>query len=582
MGYHEEEEMKKLSPWGENLNVVSPLQEYPRMQLQRDSYLSLNGVWEYQIVKSENELSKENWKEIVVPFALGSKLSQVEEELHADEFLYYRKHFLYEKTENNVILNFEAVDQITEVYLNGVLVGEHRGGYTPFEFDITRFVKEDNELIIKVSDPSDSGLYAYGKQKVKHGGMWYTPSSGIWQSVWIEELQKEYISDIKITPDYDHSCVYLNLAGKYEQAVITVVANGEVVHRGVTVEKEYKIVLDDFHPWSIDDPFLYDLYIGVEEETIKSYFGMRKFSTGTDERGYQRFFLNDKPLFLNGLLDQGYSIDGLLTFPSDEAMVYEIEKIKEMGFNMIRMHAKVECRRFYYLCDKYGLLVMQDIPNGALYDFAFMTLRPNLLLLKQDDHIYDNFGREKKESREAYYKELSDILDDLYNAVCIFAWVPFNEGWGQFDSKEVTEYIKDYDSTRLVDSASGWYDQGAGDFHSIHNYFLPFRVPKEDGRVLILSEFGGYSYLEKKHSEAEKLYGYKKFKDRVDLDRAIQKLYQNTIIKNIPKGLSGCIYTQVSDVEDECNGLFTADRKMVKIDIKKMKKLCDKCQKALF
>lgn len=572
-----------MSSWGENINLKRPLPEYPRMYLQRDSYYSLNGEWEYQIVKDGGEISDENWKRIIVPFAIGSKLSLAEDkELGIDESICYRKRFKNTLTDNRVVLNFEAVDQETRVYLNDILVGEHVGGYSPFMLDVTSSIKVDNELIVIVKDYSDAGVYAYGKQKREHGGMWYTPSSGIWQSVWLEEIPKEGISDIKITVDYDHQSVYLNMTGEFSQAVVTVFEDKKLVHRGITSEKTYMFTLENMHSWSLDDPFLYDFYVATSDETIKSYFGMRKFSKGKDKRGIERFFLNNQPIFLSGLLDQGYTVDGLLTYASEEAIIYELTKIKEMGFNMLRVHAKVESRRFYYLCDKLGLLIMQDMPNGGgPYNFNFVGIKPNLGFKKANDHNYKLFARNSEKSRDMYYLELGCMLDNLYNFTCIFAWVPFNEGWGQFDSKEVTDYIKDYDSTRLVDSASGWYDQGAGDFNSIHNYFFPFRVPKADGRILILSEFGGYSYLEKEHSEAEKVYGYRKFKDRLALNEAIQKLYKKTIIPNIPKGLSGCIYTQVSDVQDECNGLFTEDREMIKIDMKKMKKINEICSRMI-
>ncbi len=572
-----------MSSWGENINLKRPLPEYPRMYLQRDSYYSLNGEWEYQIVKDGGEISDENWKRIIVPFAIGSKLSLAEDkELGVDESICYRKRFKNTLTDNRVVLNFEAVDQETRVYLNDILVGEHVGGYSPFMLDVTSSIKVDNELIVIVKDYSDAGVYAYGKQKREHGGMWYTPSSGIWQSVWLEEIPKEGISDIKITVDYDHQSVYLNMTGEFSQAVVTVFEDKKLVHRGITSEKTYMFTLENMHSWSLDDPFLYDFYVATSDETIKSYFGMRKFSKEKDKRGLERFFLNNQPIFLSGLLDQGYTVDGLLTYASEEAIIYELTKIKEMGFNMLRVHAKVESRRFYYLCDKLGLLIMQDMPNGGgPYNFNFVGIKPNLGFKKANDHNYKLFARNSEKSRDMYYLELGCMLDNLYNFTCIFAWVPFNEGWGQFDSKEVTDYIKDYDSTRLVDSASGWYDQGAGDFHSIHNYFFPFRAPKADGRILILSEFGGYSYLEKEHSEAEKVYGYRKFKDRLALNEAIQKLYKKTIIPNIPKGLSGCIYTQVSDVQDECNGLFTEDRKMIKIDMKKMKKINEICSRMI-
>lgn len=573
--------MKLMSPWGEKINKKGPLPDYPRMTLQRDSYFSLNGEWQFQITDGSEPL-EENWETIIVPFALGSTLSGTDKQLKPGETLWYRKYFTYPITKNQIVLNFEAVDQRCEVLLNGLPVGSHEGGYTPFEFDVSDCMKQTNELIVKCYDDSERGNYVYGKQKLEHGGMWYTPSSGIWQSVWLEELKKGSVHDIKITVDYDSGLVYLIMAGHFQQACITVFAGKKLVHRGITVEKEYTIPLDNFHPWTPEDPFLYDLYIETEDETVKSYFGMRKFSVGKDSTGITRFLLNNEPIFLTGLLDQGYSCDGLMTYPSDEAMRYELETIKRLGFNMLRKHVKQECRRWYYLCDVLGILVMQDMPNGGgPYDFKLTAVKPNIGLRSFKDDQYEKLGRQSEEGRDMYYKELDAMLESLYNYVSIFAWVPFNEGWGQFDSAKVTDYIHDYDSTRLVDSASGWFDQGAGDFASRHVYFVGFKAPKLDHRILLLSEFGGFAYLEHGHSVVDKLYGYKKFKDKLELNEAIERLYQKDVISQIPRGLSGCIYTQVSDVEDECNGLFTYDRKVLKVDEVMMMRINEKCKRSI-
>ena len=566
-----------LSRWGKQLNEKNPLPEYPRMQLQRDSYFNLNGVWEYQITGLNEEPKPGKWKKIIVPFALGSKLSGTDDILLPEQTLWYRKQFAYKPSVAHTWLNFEAVDQECTVYLNGIRVGTHSGGYAPFSLDITNTVKYQNSLMVKCTDASDRGLFAYGKQKLEHGGMWYTPSAGIWQSVWIEDLNEHAIHDVKITPDFDEQKVYIDLAGNFSQAAITIGAAGEVVHRGLTNDMHYEAPIDPLHPWTPEDPFLYDLYIQTEDDVIKSYFGMRKFSIGHDADGTTRFCLNNKPLFLSGLLDQGYSVDGLMTYPAEEAITYELEKIKEMGFNMLRKHVKVECRRWYYNCDRLGILVMQDMPSGGLFNFSDMGIKPTLGFRNQSDVNNPKLGRTTEEEKQIYYHELDDMLDNLYNCTGLFAWVPFNEGWGQFDSAKVTDHIRDYDSTRLIDAASGWHDQGAGDFDSIHDYFFPFRAKKpKDERILILSEFGGYSYVEHGHSEPKKTYGYKKFTDRIDLDGAVNRLYEKMILKNIKNGLSGCIYTQVSDVEDECNGLFTADREIIKIDTRKMKRMNDR------
>ncbi|MBR2825543.1 MAG: glycoside hydrolase family 2 [Solobacterium sp.] len=575
--------MSLTSPWSEQLDYQNILSNYPRMDFQRDNFLMLNGEWEFQINDGRMPSKTEGWETILVPFALGSKLSGTNKQLQPNETLWYRRSFTCDIPSHRAFLNFEEVDQCCTVYLNGLEVGSHEGGYSPFSLDVSDFLKQHNEVIVKVTDKSDQGKYAYGKQKIEHGGMWYTPSSGIWQSVWLEMVPERTLYDLKITPDYDKGQVHLKFVGNYTNIIITVYENNKIVYRNETSMKNHTIELgDNFHPWTCEDPFLYDLTLETDSEMIRSYFGMRTFTKEKDHKGIVRFCLNHKPLFLTGLLDQGYTVDGLMTYPSEEAMEYEIRKIKEMGFNMLRKHVKQESRRWYYLCDKYGILVMQDMPNGGgPYNFGFVAVLPTIGLKTYKDNHYKTFGRPDEEGRITYYKELDELLNSLYNYTSIFAWVPFNEGWGQFDSVKVTAHIKEFDSTRLVDSASGWYDQKAGDFNSIHRYFTKFRVPRLDNRILLLSEFGGYSFLEWGHSEAEKLYGYKKFTDRVRLDEAIDQLYQREIIANIPKGLSGCIYTQVSDVEDECNGLFTADRRIIKIHEKKMLKNNLECIRSL-
>ena len=574
--------MTLFSPWAKSVDLKNPLPEYPRMQLRRGSFHSLNGVWEYQITHGGEPDPNKGWSPVIVPFALGSKLSGTDINLLPREVLWMRKQFSYQKDNERTFLNFEAVDQCCVVYLNGVEVGCHTGGYTPFSLNVTDEIKPENELLMRITDDSDQGLYAYGKQKIENGGMWYTPSAGIWQTVWLEDLPVHAVEDIKITPDCDRSVVYLRAAGDFSQIVITVFAGEELVHRGITNKKDYTIPIKDIHYWSPEDPFLYTMYLQTEEETVKSYFAMRKFSSMRDSSGTIRFALNGEPLFLSGLLDQGYNCDGLLTYPCEESMIADLKITREMGFNMIRKHNKVECRRWYYLCDLYGILVMQDIPGGGgPYDFMRTAVLPTIRFRKLSDKEYEKNGRGSEESRNAYYNELYQILDMLYNTACIFAWVPFNEGWGQFDSVEVTEAIREYDTTRLIDSASGWHDMGAGDFNSRHCYFRAFHVPRADSRILLLSEFGGYTYAEKGHHEAAKLYGYKKFTDKANWNAAVLKLFEHDVLHNIPKGLSGSIYTQLADVEDECNGLLSADRRIVKIDVRRMRRLNERCYRSL-
>lgn len=574
--------MTLLSPWAKHIDFDDPLNEYPRMQLQRGSFTSLNGIWEFMITDGSEPDRNDNWSHIVVPFALGSKLSGTDRNLMPGETLWMRKSFDYTPKDHTVVLNFEAVDQSCVVYLNGFEVGRHVGGYTPFSMDVSQVIKSSNELLVKITDDTDQGLCAYGKQKISHGGMFYTPSAGIWQTVWLEDLPAYAVTDIKLTPDYDNKAVYVRLAGTYTQVVVTVFAGDELVHRGITNKQDYTITLKEIHAWSPSDPFLYTLYLQTEEETVKSYFAMRKFGSSRDARGNVRFTLNGEPLFLSGLLDQGYSVDGLMTYPSEDAMRYELKKVKEMGFNMLRKHVKVECRRWYYLCDVYGILVMQDIPNGGgPIDKLHNMVLPTIGYRTYSDSNYEVLGRPNEEQRNAYYRELLMILDTLYNVPCIFAWVPFNEGWGQFDSAEVTSAIMKYDTTRLVDSASGWHDNGAGDFNSRHCYFRRFRAPRPDDRIMLLSEFGGYTYYEQGHSEPEKLYGYKQFRDKAKWNEAVLEAFARDVLKNIPKGLSGAIYTQLSDVEDECNGLFSADRRVLKIDERKIRRLNERCYRSV-
>ncbi|NCB32647.1 MAG: glycoside hydrolase family 2, partial [Erysipelotrichia bacterium] len=480
-------------------------------------------------------------------------------------------------------LNFEAVDQCCTVYMNGLLAGSHEGGYIPFSLDVSHLIKEDNEILVKVTDDSDSGIYAYGKQKIDHGGMWYTPSSGIWQTVWLEELPEHAVQDIKISIDFDHGTVYVQMDGTFSQSVIAIYEGKTQISSTMTGDKTCSIALEHPHPWTPEDPFIYDMYIRTEDETVHTYFGMRKFSKARDSRGIMRFMLNNKPIFLTGLLDQGYTIDGLMTYPTNDAMKYDILKMKKLGFNMIRKHVKVENRRWYAMCDHYGMLVMQDMPNGGgPYDMKRVAVWPTLGIRKASDKDYEKNGRGSIKGRKAYYMELDGMLDMLYNSVSVFAWVPFNEGWGQFDTKEAVERIRSYDSTRLIDAASGWFETGEGDFDSRHVYFRHFHVPaKNDDRILLLSEFGGYSFLDKKHSEAKELYGYKKFTDRLQWSDAVLKLFDADVLQHVKEGLSGSVYTQTADIEDECNGLMTADRRLTKIDEKRMRIMNQRIKRSL-
>ena len=567
----------ELTKWGKRVNRAKPLGEYPRPQMYRRTWASLNGMWEYQTVTGDRPVKEAHWRKICVPFALGTPLSGTNFILQPGETLWYRRTFAARPGVHRTILHFEAVDQCCEVYLNGFKVGAHAGGYTPFSMDVSSYIKYQNALMVRVWDDSDTGIYAYGKQRLQHGGIWYTPTSGIWGSVWIEAVPERAVENITIVPDYDRREAYIELTGNVGQAKITVTArDGSFAHTGITAVNHYTVPMGDFRAWSPEDPFLYDVDVLTEDDHITSYFGMRKFSRAKDTHGHMRFFLNNQPYFLSGVLDQGINPDGFYTYPSEEEMVFELKTVKAMGFNMIRKHVKVESRRWYALCDELGLLVMQDMPNGGgAFQPWSMSAAPMVFgMRRMDDRDPAKFGRESEASRKAYYRELGEMIEELRNCVSVFAWVPFNEGWGQFDACRAVQLIHERDVHRLVDGASGWHDQGCGDFQSIHCYFRHFHMPEEDERITILSEFGGYAYVSSAHSrQGKKKFGYKFFSDRVKLDRAVNALYEKDIFPHIDQGLSGCVYTQLTDVEEEVNGLLTADREAVKIDAAKMKKM---------
>ena len=563
--------MTLYSKWGEILNIDSPLQEYPRPNLIRDSYVNLNGVWEYQIINDGESISND-WNKIIVPFGVGSKLSTVSNILQPTQELWYRKRFDYNKKNKKTILHFEAVDQVCWVYLNGVYVGEHEGGYDKFSFDVSDIIKASNELIVKVKDYSEKGIYSYGKQRLKPNGIWYTPISGIWQTVWLEDVSLDYIEDVFYQCDFDNKKLTVSLVGNFKQAVIVISEKGKIIKRDITSDNIVEIEFEEIHPWSIEDPFLYDVYIETEGDTIKSYFGMRKVSRIIDEKGIARFALNNKALFLSGVLDQGYTCDGIYTYPSDEAMIFDISMAKKLGFNMIRKHLKQENRRFYYLCDRMGILVFQDMINGGgasnLISYKQII---GMLGFKKDDSKYKFFKRDDENGRKMYYKELNDMILTLYNNPSIVCWTLFNEGWGQFDSREVINFVNKIDDSRLINHASGFFDQGLQDFYCRHIYFKKINFKKDKfNRINIIGEFGGYSYFVKGHSQFDKGYGYKNFKNVEMFNKKLIDVYRNEIYPCIKEGLSGCVLTQLYDVEKECNGLITYDRKVLKVDAKRI------------
>lgn len=554
--------------WTDSVDLSQPLNDYPRPQFVRDSYFSLNGKWQYKITKSP-AIPDDYDGEIVVPFSPESELSGVNRTVGPNDYLIYKKSFVLPSDFNKgrVYINFGAVDQIATVYINGKCVGTHKGGYTPFRFELSEYINEsENDLVVLVKDFSDTKFYSRGKQKINRGGIWYTAQSGIWQSVWLESTPTEHLDSVRITPDYDNELVRFEFFGTDD--VETLIYDGDELIADTT---EHTVKIPDFKPWSPENPFLYKVVFKACGEKIKSYFGMRKFSVGTDGMGIKRLLLNNKPYFHNGLLDQGYYPDTMLTPPCNEAMENDIKFVKNAGFNMLRKHIKVEPLLWYHYCDVNGIIVWQDMVNGG-GSYGLEVSAIPFVNITLDDTKYKTFAREDKEGRDLYYQELDEMISHLYNCPCIAVWVPFNEGWGQFDSRIAYEKIKALDSTRIVDTTSGWHDLGHSDVISKHIYFTPIKVKAGD-RPYVLSEFGGFSMRIKGHTFNEKMFGYKIYNSKNSLTKAYKRLFNNVIIPQIKDGLSATVYTQLTDVEDELNGLLTYDRELQKIDVDKLKEI---------
>lgn len=583
-----------LSPWGEKLDKNNVLPEYPRPQFVRDSYINLNGAWDYAILKVGQALEKYDGK-IIVPFSPECVLSEVNRTVTPDDVLYYKREFTIPDGFNvgRVLINFGAVDYIAKVQVNGIDVGTHKGGYLPFSFDITNaLVDGKNLLTVVVTDPTDKGSQATGKQRLENGGIWYTPSSGIWQTVWLESVPENHVESMRITPDIATNSVKFQLKTVgTSKGTIRILDNGVCIASG-EIEKDLTLTLNSYELWCPENPKLYDVELIYGEDKIKSYFGMRSFSIQKDEIGFNRLCLNGKPYFQNGLLDQGYWSDGLYTPCSDEAMIYDIQTMKDMGFNMLRKHIKIEPLRWYYHCDRLGMLVWQDMVCGGDSPFkataimvypalSLATLIRKFGMQNDGEKKYKLFSRVSKATRDEFYSDMYATLDTLINVVSLCLWVPFNEGWGQFDSLKACKMIREYDPTRLLDHASGWHDQGGPDVRSFHIYFTKYSYPKlnkNDDRPIALTEFGGFSHIVDGHvHNAKTVFGYRFYKTRESFIKHYKKLFEKTIIPHIKQnGLSATVYTQVSDVQDEVNGLLTYDRKVVKIPIEVVKEINDK------
>jgi hypothetical protein len=532
----------------------------------RDSFMNLNGFWDYCITDSP-EMPTAFDGRILVPFSPESVLSGVSRTLLPTQVLWYKKELTLSEDyhQGRTLLHFGAVDQEATVYLNGDESFSHKGGFTPFTVELTPFVTRPLTILVRVTDDTEASGHARGKQSSKRGGIWYTPQSGIWQTVWIENVPDDYVQDLRITPDYDAMSVRITIHSERDLPATINLNNKDYTAKTNTA---VELPMPGFRPWSPEDPFLYPLTIRLGNDLVQSYFGMRKFSVGPDENGNPRLLLNNRPYFHNGLLDQGYYPDGLLSAPSDEAMINDIQKAKSMGFNMLRKHIKIEPLRWYYHCDRLGMLVWQDMINGGgKYNFL-LTIYPLFIDLRMKDNHYRLFARKDSAGRTQYQTDLEAMLRHLINVVSIAVWVPFNEAWGQFDAAKTAAFVREYDPTRTIDHASGWHDQGAGDLKSHHVYFRPYRYKKDPrGRAVVLSEFGGYNFRVEKHAWNDVDFGYKKLSTSEELIRSYRRLYEEEIMPSLSRGLSAAVYTQLTDVEDELNGLLTYDREVEKIPV---------------
>lgn len=553
--------------------------DYPRPQLVRDSYICLNGEWDYAIRK-EDTIPTEWDGKILVPYSPEAELSGVNRQVQPDEWLFYKlelnipSDFIKDK----VLLHFGAVDQIAEIFINGYFVGKHVGGYLPFSFDIRPYLQDKNTLIVRVKDYSDTSYYSRGKQKLKRGGIWYTAQSGIWMPVWMESVYDGYVESLRITPDVDNSVVRIKVNTTSKTAMIVMNRKGERFE----TKDEFVLKIENPILWDIDNPYLYDFEIRTDKDRVKSYFAMRKISQDYDENGHLRFELNDKPVFVKGTLDQGYFKKSLLTPTCDDDYIKDIQMLKDMGYNTIRKHIKIESLRYYYLCDKMGMMVWQDFVNGGeKYKFLNISM-PLITKHHVKDNQYRKFSRQNEQGRYEALQEFKDTIRLLYNSPCIYLWTIFNEGWGQFNANRTYRQMNVIDETRLYDHASGWHDQGVSDIKSLHIYWRKLYIPSKKqikNRIVAITECGGYALPIEGHEFTKKgSFGYTKIKYPEQLYAKYKDFIENQVVPLIKKGLSGFIYTQTSDVEDEVNGLVTYDREVVKIRPSYLKELNDKCK----
>jgi len=556
--------------WAEQIDPANVLPEYPRPIMERGEWKNLNGLWQYAVVKKGEQTPQSFEGQILVPFAIESSLSGVARRIDETQELIYQRTFDVPAAwrGKQVVLHFGAVDWKADVWVNDIKVGSHTGGYAPFSFDITPALnaKGNNKLTVRVWDPTDKSYQPHGKQVSNPSGIWYTPVSGIWQTVWMEPVNEKHINDLRILPDIDRNVLKVsacvNASCPTDMLEVKVYDGAQLVASAKSINNEpVEVAMPQARKlWSPDSPFLYTLKVtlnskGKVVDQVDSYAAMRKYSTRRDKNGIVRLELNNEPLFQFGPLDQGWWPDGLYTAPTDEALRYDVQKTKDFGFNMIRKHIKVEPARWYTHCDQLGIIVWQDMPSG--------DKNPEWQMYQYFD------GRERQRSAESeanYRKEWKEIIDALYSYPCIGTWVPFNEAWGQFKTQEIAEWTKQYDPSRLVNPASGGNHYTCGDMLDLHKYPAPEMYLYDAQRATVLGEYGGIGLVLKDHLwEPNRNWGYVQFNSSKEATDEYVK-YAQMLYDMIAKGFSGAVYTQTTDVEIEVNGLMTYDRKVIKLE----------------
>lgn len=566
---------KIKTPWADKIDPQNVLPEYPRPILERTDWQNLNGLWDYAILPAGKAEPATFDGKILVPFAVESSLSGVQKEVGRRNELWYHRTFTVPSAwkNKNVLLHFGAVDWKADVYVNDIKVGTHTGGYTPFSFDITSFLKKgDQKLTVKVWDGTDTGFQPRGKQVVRPDGIWYTPVTGIWQTVWLEPVSAKHIEYVNTVPDIDKGFVKVDVTtantSPTDLVEVKVLDGGKLIALAkAVVSQSLEIAIPDAKLWSPESPFLYDLEIslltgGKAIDKVKSYTAMRKYSVTRDKNGIMRFTLNNKPYFHFGPLDQGWWPDGLYTAPTDEALVYDIIKTKEFGYNMIRKHVKVEPARWYTHCDRLGILVWQDMPNG--------DRSPQW---QMNEYFNAKENERSAESEANFRKEWKAIIDAFRPYPSVAVWVPFNEAWGQFKTVEITEWTKNYDPSRLVNPASGGNHYHTGDILDLHHYPGPAMNLYDTKRVNVLGEYGGIGLALEGHLwQPDRNWGYVQFKNSEEVTDEYVK-YAIHLKEYVKRGFSGAVYTQTTDVEGEVNGLLTYDRKVVKLIPERVKKI---------